>query len=126
MVSLTKVMISGGARGIYQAGSGSSAKLRGTSVQNTGYDAYYLTQGNLDLGTAADTGGNSLLTPINAGYYCLNISRSSGTATPITASGTAFGAVGAVPGVQTIDATAGTVPTLPKWYVYSGNKLVLY
>jgi hypothetical protein len=123
-LSLKDVTISGGGRGVYQNGNGSAAKLRGTTIQNTGYDAYYLTQGNLDLGTVADTGGNSLLTPNNNGYYCLNISRSTGTATAITSTGTAIGAVGGVPGMQTIDATAGTVSNPPKWYVYTGNQLI--
>jgi hypothetical protein len=126
MTTLTTVMISGGGRGVYQNGSGSAAKLRGTTIQNTGYDAYYLTQGNLDLGTAADSGNNSLLTPINNGYYCLNIYRSAGTATPITVSGTAIGAAGAVPGMQTIDATAAAVSNPYKWYVYTGNMIKFF
>jgi hypothetical protein len=125
-VSLKDVTISGGGRGIYQNGNGSSAKLRGTTVQNTGYDAYYLTQGNLDLGTGTEAGNNSLLTPVNNGYYCLNIYRSSGTATPITSSGTAIGAAGAVPNAATIDATAGAVPMPPKWYLLTGNKLIFF
>jgi hypothetical protein len=78
------------------------------------------------MGTMTDPGNNTLLTPVNNGYYCLNISRSTGTATSITASGTAIGAPGAVPAPQTIDATAGQVNNPFKWYVSPGNKLIFY
>ncbi|HEX4405244.1 MAG TPA: hypothetical protein VH560_10480, partial [Polyangia bacterium] len=127
MISLSGVTISGGGRGIFQNGAGSAVKLRMTTVQNTTYDAYYLVNGDLDLGTAADNGnGNFLATPATAGYYAINISRSQGTATPISASGTAFGAAGAVPNAGVIDATAATVSNPYKWYVSLGNKLAFF
>jgi hypothetical protein len=129
LISLKNVMISGGGRGIYQNGAGSQLKLRGTTIQNTMYDAVYLTNGNLDMGTMTESGDNFLSAPVsnpNYYYYCINISRPNGTATAITASGSAIGAQGAVPAPQTIDATAGSVNALPKWSVYTGNKLIFY
>jgi hypothetical protein len=129
LISLKNVMISGGGRGIYQNGAGSQLKLRGTTIQNTMYDAIYLTNGNLDMGTMTESGDNFLASPVsnpNYYYYCINISRSQGTATPVTAMGSAIGAQGAVPAPQTIDATAGTQSALPKWNVYTGNKLVFF
>jgi hypothetical protein len=129
MISLKSVTISGGGRGISQSGAGSQLKLRSTTIQNTLYDGIYLTNGNLDMGTAAESGDNFIATPTSSPdyyYYCINVYRSSGTATPVTASGTSVGAAGAVPAPTTIDATAGSVSTLPKWNVYTGNKLVFY
>jgi hypothetical protein len=127
MITLSNVMINGGGRGVNQAGAGSQLKLRGTTIQNTSYDALYLTNGNLDLGTMTESGNNFLATPVMGNYYyCLNVSRSTGTATPVTSKDTSIGVAGAVPSPQTIDATAGTVTLLPKWNVYTGNKINFY
>jgi hypothetical protein len=126
-ISLTNVMINGGGRGINQNGAGSQLKLRGTTIQNTMYDALYLTNGNLDLGTSTESGNNYLATPtMGTYYYCLNVYRTTGTATAITSKDTSIGAAGAVPAPQTIDATSGTVTLSPKWNVYTGNKVVFY
>lgn len=124
---LSGVTITGGGYGIRQTGAGSSAKLRATTIQGTSYDAYYLQAGDLDLGTAAESGDNVLVAPSSTSYWCLDISRAQGAAAgnPVTCSGTTLNGLAPNPG--TIDASAGTVSLQPqRYYLSTGNKLVFY
>ena len=124
---LSGVTITGGGYGIQQTGAGSSAKLRGTTIQGTTYDAYILQAGDLDLGTATDSGDNVLAAPSSTSYWCLDISRPQGAAAgnPVTCSGTTLN--GQAPNPGTIDASAGTVSLQPqRYYVSTGNKLTFY
>jgi hypothetical protein len=126
-MALTGVTVTGGGYGIQQTGTGSSAKLRGTTITGTAYDAYYLTAGNLDLGTETESGDNVIGAPIGTSYYCLQIYRSQGASSgnPVTCSGTTLNGQAPTPG--TIDASAGTVTLQPQRYsVSTGNKLIFY
>jgi hypothetical protein len=126
-MSLTGVTISAGGYGIRQLGTGSSAKLRGTTITGTAYDAYYLTAGDLDLGTATESGDNVLGPPSNTSYWCLDISRPQGASAgnPVTCSGTTLN--GQAPSPGTIDASSGSINLAPqRYYVSTGNKLVFY
>lgn len=124
---LKGVTVSGGYYGVYQHGAGSAAKVRGTTISGTAYDAYYLTAGDLDLGTATESGDNIIEAPTNTSYYCLKVYRTSGANAggPVTCSGTTLN--GQAPAPDTIDASSGTVTQAPqRYYVYTGNKLVFY
>ena len=124
---LSGVTITGGSYGIQQTGAGSSAKLRGTTIQGTTYDAYILQAGDLDLGTATESGDNVLSAPSSTSYWCLDISRPQGAAAgnPVTCSGTTLNNLAPNPG--TIDASAGTVSLQPqRYYLSTGNKLTFY
>ncbi len=126
-MSLTGVTISAGGYGIRQLGTGSSAKLRGTTITGTAYDAYYLTAGDLDLGTATESGDNTIGAPTSTSYWCLDISRPQGASAgnPVTCSGTTLN--GQAPSPGTIDASSGTINLGPqRYYVSTGNKLVFY
>jgi hypothetical protein len=124
-VTLKDVAISGNGYGINQNGAGSLVKLRNTTVQ-TSYHAYQLSSGDLDMGTATESGDNWLAQPSTNGHYCLYVGRSQGTATPITSANTSIGAMGAVPAMQTIDATALAVNNPYRWYLGAGNKLQFF
>jgi hypothetical protein len=124
---LKGVTVTGGGYGIQQYGAGSSAKLRGTTIQGTAYDAYNLQAGDLDLGTATESGDNLIAAPASTSYWCLNVSRPQGASggNPITCSGTTLN--GLVPTPGTIDASAGTVSLQPqRYYLTTGNKLIFY
>ncbi len=126
-MSLSGVTVSGGGYGIHQTGAGSTAKLRGTTIQGTTYDAYLLAAGDLDLGTAVESGGNVIGAPTGTSYWCLNISRPQGASAgnPVTCSDTTLNGLAPSPG--TIDATAGTVSLQPqRYYLSTGNKLIFY
>jgi hypothetical protein len=126
-MSLTSVTTTGGGYGIRQSGTGSSARLRGTTITGTTYDAYYLTAGDLDLGTAAESGDNAISAPSTTSYWCLDISRPQGASAgnPVTCSGTTLNGLAPSPG--TIDASAGTISLQPqRYYLSTGNKLVFY
>ena len=126
-MSLDTVTITGGGYGIQQSGTGSSAKVRGTTIQTTNYDDYYLTAGDLDLGTGTDSGDNTLGAPTSTSYYCLDIYRPQGAAAgnPVTCSGTTLN--GQAPSPATIDASAGTINVQPqRYYLSTGNKLIFY
>ena len=126
-MTLTNVSITGGGYGIQQLGTGSSAKVRGTTIQGTSYDAYYLTAGDLDLGTGAESGDNTVAAPASTSYYCLNVYRPQGASSgnPVTCSGTTLNGLAPTPG--TIDASAGTITLQPQRYsVSTGNKLIFY
>jgi hypothetical protein len=129
MISLKNVTVDGGGYGIQQSGAGSAAKLRGTKIKNTTYHTYYLTAGDLDLGTDTDAGGNTILAPSNASYYALTIYRGQGAAAgnPVTCSGSSIGVEGNVPAAQTVDASGGVVTKATQlWYVNTGNNLIFY
>jgi len=126
-MALTGVTITGGGYGIQQNGTGSSAKLRGTTIQGTAYDAYILQAGDLDLGTATESGDNVIAAPSGTSYWCLDISRPQGASSgnPVTCSGTTLNNQAPNPG--TVDASAGTVSLAPqRYYVSTGNKLIFY
>jgi Protein of unknown function (DUF1565) len=126
-MSLKGVTITGGGYGIQQSGAGSSAKLRGTTIQSTAYDAYILQAGDLDMGTATESGDNVIAAPSSTSYWCLDISRSQGSSggNPVTCSGTTLNGLAPNPG--TIDASAGTVSLQPqRYYLTTGNKLIFY
>ena len=126
-MSLTGVKVTGGGYGIQQGGAGSSAKLRGTSITGTAYDAYYLTAGDLDMGTATESGDNVIGAPSSTSYWCLGIYRAQGASAgnPVTCSGTTLN--GQAPSPGTIDASSGTVSLQPQRYTVStGNKLIFY
>jgi hypothetical protein len=126
-MALTNVTVTGGYYGIQQSGTGSSAKLRGTTITGTTYDAYYLTAGDLDLGTATESGDNVIGAPATASYWCLDIYRPQGASAgnPVTCSGTTLNGLAPSPG--TIDASAGTVSLQPQRYsLTTGNKLIFY
>ena len=126
-MSLKGVTITGGGYGIQQTGTGSSAKLRGTTITGTNYDAYYLTAGDLDLGTASESGDNVIGAPTSTSYWCLDVSRSQGASAgnPVTCSGTTLNGLAPSPG--TIDASSGVVSLQPqRYYLATGNKLVFY
>ncbi len=126
-MSLTSVTVTGGGYGIQQTGAGSSAKLRGTTIQGTAYHAYYLTAGDLDLGTATESGDDVISAPTNTSYWCLYISRPQGASAgnPVTCSGTTLNGLAPSPG--TIDASAGTISLAPqRYYVSTGNQLIFY
>jgi len=126
-MSLTGVTVTGGGYGIQQTGTGSSAKLRGTTITGTAYDAYYLTAGDLDLGTATQSGDNIIGAPTSTSYWCLDIYRSQGASAgnPVTCSGTTLN--GQAPSPATIDASAGTISQPPQRYnLTTGNKLIFY
>jgi hypothetical protein len=126
-MSLSGVTVTGGYYGIQQSGAGSSAKLRGTTITGTTYDAYYLTAGDLDLGTATESGDNVIGPPSSTGYWCLDIYRPQGAnaGNPVTCSGTTLN--GGAPSPGTIDASSGTISLGPQKYsVATGNKLIFY
>lgn len=126
-MSLTGVTVTGGGYGIQQGGTGSSAKLRGTTITGTTYDAYYLTAGDLDLGTATESGDNVIGAPTSTSYWCLDIYRPQGASAgnPVTCSGTTLNSRAPSPG--TIDASAGAVSLQPQfYYIATGNKLIFY
>ena len=126
-MSLSEVTVTGGYYGIQQSGAGSSAKLRGTTITGTTYDDYYLTAGDLDLGTATESGDNVFGPPSSTGYWCLDIYRPQGASAgnPVTCSGTTLN--GQAPSPGTIDASAGTISLGPQRYsVSTGNKLIFY
>ena len=126
-MSLTGVTVTGGGYGIQQSGVGSSAKLRGTTITGTTYDSYYLTAGDLDLGTATESGDNVIGPPSSTSYWCLDVYRPQGASSgnPVTCSGTTLN--GQAPSPATIDASAGTISQPPQRYSLStGNKLIFY
>jgi hypothetical protein len=126
-MSLEGVTITGGGYGIQQTGTGSSGKLRGTNLSGTTYDTYRLQAGDLDLGTATESGDNVLGAPSGTSYWCLNISRPQGATAgnPVTCSGTTLNGLAPSPG--TIDATAGAVSLQPqRYYLSTGNQLIFY
>jgi hypothetical protein len=126
-MSLTGVTVTGGGYGIQQGGAGSSAKLRGTTITGTSYDAYYLSAGDLDLGTATESGDNVIGAPTSTSYWCLQIYRPQGASAgnPVTCSGTTLN--GQAPSPATIDASSGTISQPPQRYsVSTGNKLIFY
>ena len=126
-MSLTGVTLTGGGYGIQHSGTGSSAKLRGTTISGTAYDAYYLTAGDLDLGTATESGDNVIGAPSSTSYWCLDVSRPQGASAgnPVTCSGTTLNGLAPTPG--TIDASAGAISLQPqRYYLSTGNKLVFY
>jgi hypothetical protein len=59
-LTLTGVTIEGGKYGVYQLAG--SVKLRGTKIRDYGFMGYYLSQGDLDLGTATEAGDNAFST----------------------------------------------------------------
>jgi hypothetical protein len=132
VVKLTNVTIDGGTLatyGVQQSSSGSAVTLRSTTIKGILYDSYYLTAGDLDMGTAASAGDNIILAPSYASGYALYIGRPTGAASgnPVTASGTAIGVAGNFVGAKTVDASGGTVTQATQlWYVSTGNKLVFY
>ena len=126
-MSLKTVNLTGGGYGIQQTGTGSSAKLRGTTITGTAYDAYYLTAGDLDLGTVTESGDNIIVAPGSTSYWCLDVQRAQGASSgnPITCSGTTLNGLAPSPG--TVDASAGAVSLQPqRYYLSTGNKLIFY
>ncbi|HEY2899204.1 MAG TPA: DUF1565 domain-containing protein [Polyangia bacterium] len=85
MMSLSGVTIDGGTYGIYH--SAGTAALRNTTIKNFSFVGYYLSMGDLDLGTQDDTGGNAFVAPDSG--YGLYVARL-GQAKPVTCSNTSF------------------------------------
>jgi hypothetical protein len=85
MMSLSGVTIDGGTYGIYH--SAGTAALRNTTIKNFSFVGYYLSMGDLDLGTKDDTGGNAFVAPDSG--YGLYVARL-GEAKPVTCSNTSF------------------------------------
>ncbi|HXI57358.1 MAG TPA: DUF1565 domain-containing protein, partial [Polyangia bacterium] len=133
-MSLKNVTVDGGNYNIQQNAPGSTSKMRGTTLKNSQSDGYYLQAGDLDLGTAAESGDNIFGSPVAAGGYCLYISRGGGMngGGPVTCSGTAFGATGPNDGqrpsaADSVDASGGAVTKAPQlYYVGAGDKLTFF
>jgi hypothetical protein len=126
IVSLKTVTIDGGNYGVQQSGAGSAVTMRGTTIKNSYYDGYYVTAGDLDMGTATASGDNTILAPAYASGYAIYIGRGGGAASgnPVSASGTAVGTTGNVPAPQKVDASGAVVTKAPQlWYVSAGNIL---
>jgi hypothetical protein len=85
VMGLSGVTIDGGTYGVYH--SAGTATLRGTTIKNFAYVGYYLSTGDLDLGTKDETGGNIFSGPDNG--YGLYVARL-GPARPVTSSNTSF------------------------------------
>jgi|GEM_PF-2656962 len=126
-ISLSGATLTGGGYGVQQTASGSTAKLRGTTISGTTYDSYRLSAGDLDLGTATESGDNIIEAPVSTSYWCLNVTRPQGSAAgnPVTCSGTTLNGLAPSPG--TIDASSGAVSQAPqRYYLATGNKLIFY
>jgi hypothetical protein len=130
-LTLTSVTINGGGAGVAQSGAGSTAKLRSTEILSSQYYAYYLTGGNLDLGTAADAGMNGLGLPINTSYYALYVVNSTGSS--VTSSSTTFGdqlnaqnhiISGVTPSAGVITGLAMRAPQI--YYVSAGSTITFF
>ena len=125
-MSLKNVTITGGYYGIQQNGSGSTAKLRGTKISAPLYYSYYLTAGDLDLGTATEAGDNQFASPQN--YACLYIARPAGGAgsgKAITSSTSSYN--NKTPAAaESVNALSGAVTVAGYWYVGVGNQLTFY
>ncbi|MEA2695956.1 MAG: hypothetical protein QOI66_227 [Myxococcales bacterium] len=93
VMTLSGVTIDGGTYGIYH--SAGTATLRGTTIKNFAYVGYYLSTGDLDLGTKDETGGNTFSGPDNG--YGLYVARL-GPAKPVTCSNTSFNGELPLPG----------------------------
>jgi hypothetical protein len=133
LMSLKNVTVDGGGYGVQQTAKAGSAKLRGTTIKNTAYHGYYLSAGDLDLGTAAESGDNIFGAPTSTNYYCLAIQRGTGAnaGAPVTCSGTAFAATGPNDGQRPapamISADSGVITQAPQlYYVGTGDKLNFY
>jgi hypothetical protein len=89
--------IEGGHYGIYQLSG--NVKLRGMKIRDYVFMGYYLAQGDLDLGTATDAGGNAFSTTTAGdlvfGLYVDGVTR------PVTSSDTTFNGVDPPAGTQT-------------------------
>ncbi|HVR60475.1 MAG TPA: DUF1565 domain-containing protein [Polyangia bacterium] len=84
-MALSNLTIDGGTYGIYH--SAGTAKLRATTIQNFSFVGYYLSTGDLDLGTGDDAGGNVFVAPDQG--YGLYVARL-GVAKPVTSSNSSF------------------------------------
>jgi hypothetical protein len=129
MMTLSGVTVDGGNYNVQQSGAGSSMKMRGSTLKNSYYDAYFIQAGDLDMGTMTQDGNNAILAPSYSGGYALYISRPGGAAAggPVTASATAIGNASNVPNPQTVDASGTTQTQAPQlWYVQTPNKLIFY
>jgi hypothetical protein len=125
-MSLTGCTLSGGSYGVQQGGAGTSAVLRSTTISGASNSAYYITAGNLDLGTMTDPGDNTLSAP--TGGYCLNIQRGQGASggNAVTSSTTSYN--GNVPSpASSVDGTQTQPVTVAgRYYVSAGNQLTFY
>ena len=103
--------------------------MRGSTLKNAYYDGYYITGGDLDMGTMTADGNNAVLAPSYASGYALYIARPSGAASgnPITSSATAIGNASNVPTAKTVDASGTAQMQAPQlWYVATPNKLIFF
>jgi hypothetical protein len=128
-MTLSDVTITSGSAGVSQSGMGSTAKLRNTEILSPQNYAYYLTAGNLDLGTATDVGGNGLGLPISTSYYSLYVYSSSSV---VTSNGTTYGdkldamdnvIKGVVPGMAVV---VGQDMRGPQIYYVSAGSMITF
>ena len=128
-LNLTGVTINGGSAGVGQSGAGSTAKLRTTEILSPYYYAYYLSAGNLDLGTATDAGGDGLGLPVSTSYYSLYVSSATST---ITSSSTTYGdhldgtnalVQGKLPGMSVV---VGPATSPPQYYTISSGSQISF
>jgi hypothetical protein len=95
-LTLTGVTIVGGKYGVYHLSG--DVTLRGTKIRDYGFMGYYLAQGNLDLGTATEPGGNAFSSSTTGdlvfGLYVDAVTR------PVTSSDTTFNGVQPPPGTE--------------------------
>jgi hypothetical protein len=129
-MTLTGVTITGGGACIAQSGAGSTAKLRSTELLSPQYYAYYLQAGNLDLGTATDSGGDGLGLPVSPSYYSLYISSATSM---VTSAGTYYGdhldasnalIMGKLPGTSVVMGPATLAPQI--YSVAAGSQISFF
>jgi len=88
-LTLTTVTINGGKYGVYQLAG--DVKVRASKIRDYGFMGYYLAQGNLDLGTDTEAGGNAFSSSATGdlvfGLYVDGVTH------PVTSSNTTFNGV---------------------------------
>jgi hypothetical protein len=119
-LALSGVTIVGGHYGVYQLSG--NAKLRATKIRDYGYIGYYLSQGDLDLGTATEPGDNAFSSgatgPAVFGIYV------DGITAPVTCSNTTFNGVEPPAGTQ---AAADAEPiVMPGAFFINNGKTVSF
>ena len=117
-LTLSGVTIQGGNYGVYHLSG--SAKVRGTKILDYGFMGYYLAQGDLDLGTAAEAGDDAFSSgttgPTVFGLYVDN------TIHPVTSSNTTFNGVEPPAGTQAADA-AEMIAVPGEYFINNGTTI---
>jgi hypothetical protein len=120
MLTLTTVTINGGKYGVYQLAG--NVKVRSTKVRDYGFMGYYLAQGNLDLGTATEAGGNSFASSATGdlvfGLYVDGITQ------PVTSSNTTFN--GVEPPAGMVSAAPDQMIDVPGEYFINFGKAITF